>query len=323
MPAIAGNGGYVFEHAPVDEVEEEPLAVRVGEHKIKCRYVILATHTPLMGKTNILSATLFQTKLALYTSYALGARIPQGSWPEASFWDTADPYNYLRIERRRGFDYAILGGQDHKTGQESDTAAAYQRLEKHVQRLMPNAALDHRWSGQVVETPDGLPYIGETSERQFAATGFAGNGMTFGTLGAMMAVDAFLRRKNPWAGLFGITRKPFPGGSLKYLQENKDYPYYLVRDRLGRAQSKSLRGFPRNHGKIINLQGKKVAAYRNEQGRVSFCSPVCTHLKCIVAWNDTEKTWDCPCHGSRFKPTGQVIAGPAEEDLEKLGEEDL
>jgi glycine/D-amino acid oxidase-like deaminating enzyme/nitrite reductase/ring-hydroxylating ferredoxin subunit len=318
LRTIPGDGSAVCEHTAADEVEKKPLAVRAGRNRVRCGYVIVATHTPLLGKTNVLSATLFQTKLALYTSYAVGARIAPGVWPEACYWDTAEPYNYLRIDRRRDFDYAILGGQDHKTGQQTDTVAGYKRLEEHLHRLMRNAHVDYRWSGQVVETADGLPFIGETADRQFAATGFAGNGITFGTLGAMMAVDAYHKRGNPWAELFDIKRKKFRGGTLRYLRENKDYPYYLLRDRLGSADGRSLRALKRNQGRILKLGGRKVAAYRDASGRVSLCSPVCTHLKCIVAWNEAEQTWDCPCHGSRFKATGEVISGPAEEDLEKL-----
>lgn len=318
LKAIEGRGSYIFENTEADEVQEKPMAVKVGKNKIQCRYLILATHTPLMGKTGIVSATLFQSKLFLYTSYVIGTRIAKDQVPEASFWDTTEPYYYLRIDQHRDFDYAIFGGEDHKTGQEADTKAAYGRLEETFRKLIAGAEIDHRWSGQVIETQDGLPYMGETAERQFAATGFSGNGITFGTLGAMMAVDKFLKRKNPWSELFDVHRKKIKGGAWDYLTENKDYPYYMVRDRLRGAEGTSLKALKPDEGKILKLKGKKVAAYRDGEGNVSLCSPVCTHLKCIVAWNPAEKTWDCPCHGSRFKPTGEVIAGPAEEDLEKV-----
>jgi nitrite reductase/ring-hydroxylating ferredoxin subunit len=245
--------------------------------------------------------------------------VPRDAVPAGSYWDTGDPYNYLRVERRRGFDYAILGGLDHKTGQSVDTEACYRRLQAMMVRMIPGAKVDHRWSGQVIETNDGLPFIGETGERQFAATGFAGNGMTFGTLGGIMAADAFFGRKNPWQTLFAVSRKKLRGGLLTYLKENKDYPYYLVRDRLAPApRARSFRGIRRGKGAIVDVKGRKVAAYRDEDGKVTCCSPVCTHLGCIVAWNEAERTWDCPCHGSRFKATGEVMSGPAEEDLEKL-----
>jgi glycine/D-amino acid oxidase-like deaminating enzyme/nitrite reductase/ring-hydroxylating ferredoxin subunit len=318
VDTIPGQGSHVFENTEATEFSENPFEVHTGKYKLRCSYVVLATHTPLMGKTGMLSATLLQTKLSLYTSYVIGAEIPMGVIPEACFWDTHDPYHYLRIDRRAGIDFAIFGGEDHKTGQEGDVESVYRRLEQTLRKTLPKANAVQRWSGQVIETNDGLPFIGETASKQFAATGFSGNGMTFGTLGAMMAVDAFLQRKNPWSRLFDVNRKKLLGGTWDYLRENKDYPYYLLRDWLAGAEANSLNQLKTNQGMIINLDGKKVAAYRDEAGKVSLCSPVCTHLKCIVAWNNAEKTWDCPCHGSRFKPTGEVLAGPAEEDLEKL-----
>src|SRR5687768_1367307 len=199
---IPGDGSYIFEHSGADEVQEKPLAVKAAGFEIQCDYVVMATHNPLMGTAGVLGATLFQSKLALYSTYAIGAKFPVGRLPEASFWDTSEPYNYLRIDRHHGFDYAILGGEDHKTGQEADTTQPYRRLEERLLRFVPEAQIDHHWSGQVIDTNDGLPFIGELVEKQFGATGFAGNGMTFGTVGAMMARDAVLKQKNPWTDLF-------------------------------------------------------------------------------------------------------------------------
>jgi glycine/D-amino acid oxidase-like deaminating enzyme/nitrite reductase/ring-hydroxylating ferredoxin subunit len=312
---IPGNGSHVFQDSGVEEIEEEPRQVTANGRKVRCRYVVIATHVPLQGVTGTLKAMLFQTKLAPYTSYAIGAKIPRGLVPEASFWDTAEPYHYLRIDRRRQHDYAIFGGEDHKTGQSADTAACFARLEEKLRQLIPKVVVDHRWSGQVVETNDGLPYIGETAPRQFVATGFAGNGMTFGTLGAMMACDAALGRVNPWAKLFDVRRKKLRGGTWDYLKENKDYPYYYLKDRLSGPGAKSLRSVKKGEGKIVMLDGERVAAFRDANGKLTVKSAICTHLGCIVRWNDAEQKWDCPCHGSRFHATGEVLAGPAETDL--------
>ena len=318
LQKIPGGGSHVFEQSEAGEVQEEPLRVRVGEHTIHCERIVLATHNPLMCAASMAGAALFQSKLALYTSYAVGARLEPELFPEASFWDTSDPYYYLRVEQRHGFDYAIFGGEDHKTGQARDTREHYARLIRRFRDLAPKAVIDRQWSGQVIATTDGLPFIGELVENQFGATGFAGSVMTFGTLGAMMAVDWIEGRKNPWQQLFDPARKQVLGGTWSYLTENKDYPYYMLRDWLGGTEGKSLRDLKRGEGKILQLDGRKVAAYRADDGEVSLCSPVCTHLKCIVGWNEAERTWDCPCHGSRFKPTGEVISGPAEEPLAKL-----
>lgn len=318
LRVIDGGGSHVFETTSADEVTEDPLGIKCGQHRIRADYIILATHTPLQGNTGTLSALLFQTKLALYTSYVIGGKVAKGVLPRACFWDNLDPYDYLRIEPHDDHDYVIFGGEDHKTGQIDDAEVPFQNLEKRLCGYLPDVQIDRRWSGQVIATNDGLPFIGETAEKQFAATGFGGNGMTFGTLGAMMAVDKLLGKKNPWEDLFDINRKKLLGGTWTYLVENSDYPYHLVRDWMARSEGDSTREVGRGEGKILSLNGKKVAAYRDDTGKLSLCSPVCTHLKCIVAWNNAEKTWDCPCHGSRFKTTGEVIAGPAEEALEKI-----
>ena len=315
---IDGNGSHIFEHTESEEIKDEPLSVTAGGHTLSCGFVVIATHTPLMGKTNMASAIALQTKLYLYTSYVIGGRLPKGTAPEALYWDTEDPYHYLRIDSRRDFDYAIFGGQDHKTGQETDTNKCYAELEKAARRVLPPLEITHRWSGQVVETNDGLPFIGETSSKQFAATGYAGNGMTFGTLAGMMAHDCATGRRNPWRELFDPGRTKVRGGTWDYIKENLDYPYYMMRDRIVGPDAKSLRGVPRGEGRIVEIGGKKVAAYRNERGQTTLVSPICTHLGCLVAWNKAESTWDCPCHGSRFTPAGKVLAGPAETPLEPV-----
>jgi glycine/D-amino acid oxidase-like deaminating enzyme/nitrite reductase/ring-hydroxylating ferredoxin subunit len=314
---IQGAGSHVFENSTATEFEEKPLTLKVGDKKVRCQFLFLATHTPLMGNTGMLGATLLQSKLALYTSYVLGAKVPAGAVPEALFWDTTDPYYYLRIDRRLDGDYAIFGGADAKTGQEDDPVTVFTRLEDEMKQWLPMAEVQHRWLGQVIETNDGLPFIGETAENQFVATGFCGNGFTLGTLAAMMARDRFLKRSNPWCDLLDVHRKKLLGGTWRYITENVDYPYYFLRDRLARAESDSLDDLAPGQGRIVSLEGKKVAAYRDTRGKMTLLSPVCTHLKCIVKWNDADSTWDCPCHGSRFKATGEVFAGPAESPLEQ------
>jgi glycine/D-amino acid oxidase-like deaminating enzyme/nitrite reductase/ring-hydroxylating ferredoxin subunit len=315
---VDGNGSHVFENTESEEVVDDPLSIKAAGRTITCDHLVIATHTPLMGKTNIVRATLFQSKLSLYSSYVVAGRVPSGTIPDALFWDTSDPYYYLRLDRRRGYDIAIFGGQDHKTGQAADTESCYGTLERMARELVPNIDITHRWSGQVIETSDGLPFIGEISPRQFIATGYAGNGMTFGTVAAMMARDAVLGRRSPWDDLFDPGRTKVLAGAWDYIKENADYPYYLIKDRLTGPDGTSLRQLKRGEGKILDIKGERVAAWRSPSGTVTMLSPVCTHMACEVDWNDAESTWDCPCHGSRFKPTGAVLSGPAETPLEKL-----
>lgn len=315
---IPGKGSYIFEQTESGEIESKPLTIHAGKFKVRCEYLFIATHTPLLGKTGLLSGTAFQSKLALYTSYVLGARLPKGLVPQALYWDTTDPYFYLRIDPKPDHDYAIFGGEDCKTGQEDDANTVFSRLEKTLKEVLPQADIRDRWLGQVVETNDGLPFIGENEGQQFIATGFCGNGFTLGTLSAVMARDRYLGKNNPWFDLFRVDRKKFHGGAWRYITENLDYPYYMLRDRMARAEGSSLDDLKLGQGAILKLNGKKVAAYRDSAGKVTTLSPVCTHLKCIVRWNDAGQTWDCPCHGSRFKPTGEVFSGPAEAPLEKV-----
>jgi len=313
---VDGGGSFVFEDTASDEVVDEPLSVKARGHKVSCDYVVLATHTPLMGKTNIASATLLQTKLYLYTSYVVGGRVKKGLLPDALFWDTADPYHYLRIDAQSDHDFAIFGGGDHKTGQ-ADTEQCFAKVEAEAKALIPGLQLSHRWSGQVVETNDGLPFIGETSSRQFAGTGFSGNGTTFGTLTAMMATDAVLGLKNPWSDLFDVGRTKVRGGAWDYVKENVDYPYYMIRGWLAGADETPVRSLRRGEGRILEIKGERVAAFRAANGRLTMLSPVCTHMGCVVGWNAAGQSWDCPCHGSRFTPTGEVLSGPAETPLER------
>jgi len=321
---VPGDGSFVFEKSNVERIEEADsgssrILVHAGRHTIRCGFVVIATDVPLAGLSNLVRATLLQAKLAPYTTYAIGARIPGRRIPAACYWDSSDPYYFLRTAPLNGAqDYVVFGGLDHKTGQVEQTAERYTALERTLERYVPDAKVEHRWSGQVVESHDGLPFIGTTTGNQFVATGFSGNGITFGTVAAMMARDAVCGRSNPWSALFSPDRTALRHGTWNYLRENRDYPYYLLKDRLERRESVPIESLAPGEGRVIRLDGRRVAAYRDAAGRVSLCSPVCPHLGCIVHWNTAESTWDCPCHGSRFRPTGELLAGPAESPLERL-----
>jgi glycine/D-amino acid oxidase-like deaminating enzyme/nitrite reductase/ring-hydroxylating ferredoxin subunit len=316
--AIRDDGGRIFEHSEADEFCEDPLRIKANGRWVSLDDVVIATHNPLVGLASTTAAAIFQTKLALYTSYVIAGQVPHGKIPDALFWDTAQPYHYLRIEPGRDHDLVIFGGEDHKTGQADDTNACYERLERTLRDSLPEFVPTHRWSGQVIETADGLPYIGRMTEHQYAATGFSGNGLTFGTVAAMVIADSLLGRRNPWVELFDPGRTALRHGLWDYVKENADYPYYLVRDRLAGPEGKSLRSVGRGEGKVIEYRGSKVAASRDANGALTLRSAVCTHMGCLVGWNQAEQTWDCPCHGSRFTTKGKVISGPAEAPLAEV-----
>jgi glycine/D-amino acid oxidase-like deaminating enzyme/nitrite reductase/ring-hydroxylating ferredoxin subunit len=318
VSAIPGDGSHVFELTNFERAESSPMTVYANGKRIHCEYLVIATHNPLVGEKSVLGATLLQTKLALYTSYVLGARLPRGALPEGLFWDTGDPYEYLRVDANPDHQYAIFGGEDVKTGQEEDPHEIFQKLGNRLRERIPTAEIRNRWMGQVIETADGLPFIGENTDHQFIATGFCGNGFTLGTLAGVMARDRYLGRKNPWFDLLRVDRRPFHGGLWRYIKENADYPYYLLRDRVVGADAGRPEDLAPGEGAVLSRGGRKVAAFRDERGELSVLSPVCTHLKCLVRWNAADQTWDCPCHGSRFRANGAVLSGPAEAPLEKL-----
>lgn len=311
------NGAVVHEDTEVTSFREGHVIA--NGHRISYDHVIIATHVPMQGESGTLGAALFQTKLALYSTYAIAAKFPPGRLDEMIWSDTADPFNYLRIDHHDDGDIVILGGEDHKTGKCDDTTDCFDRLEERLMEIIPDALVTHRWSGQVVETMDGLPFIGQTRERQFIATGFSGNGMTFGTVAAMMARDTILGIENPWTDTFTPARKSI--SSLgEFLSENADYPAHFVADRT-RVPDEPISSLIACRGKVIELDNGPVAASRDEEGGVHLHTAICPHLGCIVAWNQAEKTWDCPCHGSRFRATGEVIAGPAGKNLKPVSKQ--
>jgi glycine/D-amino acid oxidase-like deaminating enzyme/nitrite reductase/ring-hydroxylating ferredoxin subunit len=308
------QGVEVYEDTEVTSFDEG--SVIAGGRTVKFRQVFIATHVPLQGEGGLVGSALFQSKLALYSSYAVRARLPGNALPELIWSDTADPFYYLRIEKDdEGFS-CVFGGEDHKTGMETHTENRYQNLERELDRILPGAEVTHRWCGQIVEPVDGLPYIGRTSDTQWLATGFSGNGMTFGTVAGMMFRDTISGKDGAWEKLFDPGRRS-ASALAEYLRENKDYPVRMICDRMKVEEGDPATLAP-GTGKVLEHEGERIAAFRDAQGNLTRCSAVCPHLGCIVAWNEAEQTWDCPCHGSRFHATGELLAGPAEKGLEPL-----
>ncbi|MDP1589233.1 MAG: FAD-dependent oxidoreductase, partial [Prosthecobacter sp.] len=307
-------GCQIHEESEVTEFDAEGLSVHCNGHRVSCRHVFIATHVPLQGVSGLLSATLLQTKLAGYSTYAVQAHLPLGL-PEALWWDTANPYFHLRTDITTTGVRVIAGGEDHKTGQNHDTEDSYHALSSHLQAIVPTARIVRRWSGQVIETVDGLPYIGEHAG-QFIATGFSGTGITYGTLAAMMFLDHVEGITNPWQDLFHIERKEL-SSSWNYLKENKDYPYYLTKS-LFMGENRDPNDLVSGEGAVLRRHGKRIAASRDSHGKLTLLSAICPHMGCVVGWNTADHTWDCPCHGSRFTAQGEVMAGPAESPLEPV-----
>lgn len=314
LDILAKRGCQIFENTHVTDFEDgSPCTIAIADGagaQVTADSIVLATNAPL-------NRLLLQTKLAHYRTYA-AAFLYEGNVENALFWDTEDPYHYTRSTVLDGKLYLIVGGEDHKTGQNDDTDASFDRLIEYARGHFGVEAPTYRWSGQIVEPVDGLPYIGRNSASTnvYVATGFGGNGMTFGTLAGMLLSDLILDRPNPYRGLFDATRiKPIASAG-DFVRENADFPAHFVGDRLRRVEG-TLADLACNEGQVLRLDGESVAVYRDAHGVPHGLSPVCTHLGCHVKFNRAEKTWDCPCHGSRFDTEGQVINGPALTALSK------
>lgn len=275
--------------------------------------VVMATNAPVWDSYGLYSAQ------SAYRSYVIGARMPAGSVTPALYWDTSDPYHYVRLQAGAEGepDLLIVGGEDHKTGQADDYDERFTRLEAWARERFPIGEVAYRWSGQVMEPVDGMAFIGRYPLSQgslYVATGDSGHGMTHGTIAGMLLTDLIAGRSNEWSRLYDPSR--ITAGALsEYADENINV-LAQYSDWLTEADIDSSDQIAPRSGATIRRGAQKVALYRDENGAYHEFSAICPHLGCIVSWNDTEKTWDCPCHGSRFSCLGKVLDGPANRNLD-------
>jgi len=273
--------------------------------------VVVATNTPVNDRVAI------HTKQAPYVTYVIGVRVPKDSVTRALYWDTGDPYHYVRLQREDEHDVLIVGGEDHKTGQANDGIERFARLEQWTRERFPQSReVAYRWSGQVMEPVDGLAFIGRNpldDDNVYIATGDSGQGMTHGTIAGMLLTDLIQGRKNRWEDLYSPSRirlKSLPEYASENINVAGQYADYVTA-----GDIKSEADLRPGEGAIMRDGLSKIAVHRDESGKVHKLSAVCPHLGCIVGWNSTEQTWDCPCHGSRFSASGRVYQGPANSDL--------
>jgi len=313
---VAGEGCQVFEHTRVEEIQDgSPCRVVAGAHSILSSSVIEATHTPLNRSLGI------QSRVEPYLSYLLGLKVGEELSP-ALLWDTEEPYHYLRRVWNDSGEYLLIGGADHRTGQEKDPAGRLDDLLAYAHRRYAVKSVEWSWSHQVFEPADGLPYVGRKpgEEHVFVTGGYSGTGLTFGTMAGTLLASLAQGVELPALALYSPSRiKPLVAAK-EFLRDSLQVAWHKVVEQL---HLHPLAGGPPlkpNHGRIMTLEGREVAVYLDETSRLHVLSPSCPHAGGIVAWNDLEKTWDCPFHGGRYLPTGQVICGPPTQDLEAVQE---
>jgi glycine/D-amino acid oxidase-like deaminating enzyme/nitrite reductase/ring-hydroxylating ferredoxin subunit len=314
LAAIQKRGGKIYEHTAAQSIKDgSPCEVTTSTGAtIRAQSVIVATCTPINDRIVI------QTKQAAYRTYVIAALIPKGAVPKGLYWDTEDPFHYVRLQRHETDptqEWLVVGGEDHKTGQDDHIDGHYKTLEEWTRKRFPITDVGYRWSGQVFETVDGLGYIGRNpgDNNIYIATGDSGNGMTHGTIAGMLLPDLILGKDNPWTELYDPARKTLKATPeyLKQLANTADQ--YL--DWLSPGDKETIKKLPAGEGIIIRRGVKKLAVYKDLANQLHINSAFCPHLGGCVRWNDSEKSWDCPCHGSRFNGEGQAITGPTNHSL--------
>jgi glycine/D-amino acid oxidase-like deaminating enzyme/nitrite reductase/ring-hydroxylating ferredoxin subunit len=315
--AVQKQGGQIFTGTFAQEMQGgASCKVKSKDGKtVNAGAIVVATNTPVNDRV------IIHTKQMPYRTYVIGIEVPRDSVETILLWDDDMPYHYVRLVRGTGGlnDLLIVGGEDHKTGQPEEMGAPFGRLERWTrERYSMAGEVKFRWSGQVMEPYDKLGYIGRNpadEKNVFVITGDSGNGMTHGTIGAILCTDLIMGRKNEWETLYDPRRKTMsPSASLEYTKENLNTAAQY-RDWLARGDVASVEEIKNGTGAIIRKGLKHVAVYRDDSGVLHEKSAVCPHLGCVVRWNHVEKTWDCPCHGSRFEARGKVVNGPSLGDL--------
>lgn len=303
----------IYDKTPVHHIQKgKTHLLHTPRGKVKASKVILATHTP-KGVYGL------HTTLYPHREYALAVKLRSGDYPEGIFWSAeTKTHPSLRTYETEEGKFLITVGYHHKVGQEDKDKDYFGDLKKNLRKYYDVDAVAYKWSAQHYESADGLPYIGEsTDDRIYVATGFSTDGLTYGVVSALIFKDLFTNRKNEWAEIYKAKRFTPLKSAKPFLKENLNVLGEYIKDYPGGAEAEMFSEIKEGEGKIVAVKDEKWAVHRNEDGNLCAASAVCTHMDCIVSWNSEEKTWDCPCHGSRFKPDGEVIEGPAFSSLDK------
>jgi glycine/D-amino acid oxidase-like deaminating enzyme/nitrite reductase/ring-hydroxylating ferredoxin subunit len=307
-----------FEQSLVNDVEsggdDGPCIVRTDSATIRARHVLLTTHVPINDR-----GTLW-AKMHVTRTYVVAAPIEPGKVPNALFWDTEYPYHYTRLLETDDGLFLIVGGEDRDVGKEENDEERYRALEDYCRERFGITTFSHRWSGQINEPADMLPFIGESTHGKnvWMSTAYSGTGMTYGTLAAMMLSDFALGHENRFAKLYSPSRFKLMSVAENVVTKVSEVPKRLFEKLTNLdVEAKSESEVAEGEGKIVSIDGTKLALARID-GELCALNPTCTHMGCTVNWNGAEKSWDCPCHGSRFDIRGEVLNGPATTPLKRV-----
>jgi len=317
--AFEDEGGVLLQQCIVNSVEkEQQFSADSSLGKIRSKLIVYATHIPP-------GINLLHFRNAPYRSYAQAFTLKSGDMAGGLVYDMKDPYNYFRKQEINGKAYIIAGGFDHKTGHETNTNQVFREQEAYLRQHFDIDSIDYRWSSQYFIPSDGLPYIGllPGHEHTYVGTGYSGNGITLGSLAGKMICELINNGGSRYEDLFNPSRVKPVAGFKEFVKENVDVVSQFIGLRLSYQKIKGLSELAAGEAMLADWEGKKLALYKDEAGTVHALDPVCPHAKCIVNWNSAEKSWDCPCHGSRFACNGSLLTGPARRGLTQIIWEDI
>jgi glycine/D-amino acid oxidase-like deaminating enzyme/nitrite reductase/ring-hydroxylating ferredoxin subunit len=314
--AFMRAGGVILQQCRVTGVDEATiLKIETTRGTLQAYNLVYATHVPP-------GVNLLHFRCAPYRSYAMAFTLKnEDDYPAAMAYDMDDPYRYYRTQEIDGRKYFIAGGEDHKTAHEEHTEGCFKRLEAYVRNFYEINEVVYKWSSQYFDPTDGLAYIGTLpghADNMFVATGYGGIGMTNSHIAAIVLSDLITTGKTEAADLFDPNRIKPVAGFNNFVKEAADVVQHLVGAVLPKEKLSELSDMAPGEAKVVRYEGHTLALYKDEQGQVHTVNSACTHIKCTVAWNSAEKSWDCPCHGSRFSPDGEMLTAPARKDLEVI-----
>lgn len=308
-------GGVIVQNCRALDVEEgTTLTVVTNLGNVRAKNLIYATHIPP-------GVNRLHFECAPYRSYVVAVEIENAPYPDAFLYDLDEPYHYYRTQIIDGKNHLIIGGEDHKTAHEENTEEVFEKLIAYVKTYFTVKNIAYKWSSQYFESSDGVPFIGKMpskAENIYVATGYGGNGITYGVIASLLLTEIILKGKSEYQSIFNPQRLKILAGFTNLVKEGVDVVKDMIGGWISPSKLENLSKLSLNEAKVVKHDHQIVGVYKDELGTIHAVNPACTHIKCAVAWNQAEKSWDCPCHGSRFSFDGEVLTAPATKGLEKI-----
>lgn len=315
---IEGENCSIYENTQVREIEDRDtdFMLHTTKAKVTAKYIVEATHTPKGIDLE------YHTVLGPYREYGIAAKLdPSGIYPEGIFWGYFEDQKFSFRSYKKGEEtFLLCVGSPHKVGQAEDNKKHIANLLDFAKKRFPIKEVVYKWGGQHYKPADLLPYIGrKTSDsNNLIATGFSTDGLVYGTLSAIINADIITDGKNEFDDLFKASRHNPGKAAKKFIKENINVATEMIKGYLFKADDEEVNTIGPGEARVVKRDGKEIAVFRDPGGELKIFSAVCTHMGCIVNWNNAEKSWDCPCHGTRFDTEGEVLEGPAFDPLKKI-----